>query len=146
MIANNSTNGSLSSSSSGNVIVGGTPVDGRSVEVEQGPRWLVEFAIDPPAWVLVVLVVIALIVIGLAALGYRRNGGLDQEILEEMGQIGTIVLSIMACAEVWTLTFEFGYVVDVLGGTVVGYAIAQYFIWAYYKTEERSRSVAKSRS
>lgn len=112
------------------------------VEVEQGPEWLVELAIDPPAWVLVVLVAIAVAVIGLAALGYRRNGGLDQEVLEEMGQIGTIVLSIMACAELWTLTFEFGYVVDVLGGTVVGYAIAQYFIWAYYQAQEETEQLS----
>lgn len=113
-----------------------------SVRVEQGPRWLVELAIDPPAWLLVVLVSIAVAVIALAALGYRRNDGLDQDVLEEMGVIGTIVFCIVVSAEMWSLAFDFGYVIDVLAGTAIGFGLAQYLIWAYYQAQEENEQLS----
>lgn len=110
---------------------------------EQGPGWLIEILSNPPTWLLGVMVAIAVATVGLSVLSYQRNEGLDQEVLEEMGEIGTIVLSIVICSNIWIQAFETGYVVTVLGGTTVGFAVARTFIWAYHESEKSSLSAAE---
>lgn len=133
MTANNSSNQTAAADSGGDVIV----VDGTLVHIERGPAWLADLLIGPPTWVQVTLAAIAVVTIGLAALGYRRHG-LDREVLEEMAQIGTIVFCITVSTIMLRELAITGYLVNVLAGTAGGYALAQYLIRSYYRQESAS--------
>lgn len=102
--------------------VDGVGIESDGVVVEQGPEFVVDLFVNPPWWVPVGMVVIAIIVIALAALGYRRHG-IDEDVLEEMLQIGSIVIAIAAVAKILAAFLSLPYVADVLCGTAIGYLI-----------------------
>ena len=111
-------------------MMGRISISNGDVKVEQGPEWFVQLAVDPPAWIYVALFLIVASVISLAALGYRRNGGLDDEVLEEMGEIGTIVISILVASHLWVSTYSVDYFADIVAGTVIGFVAARSLIFA----------------
>jgi hypothetical protein len=93
--------------------------------VEHGSAALARLAYNPPAWLGTALKIGAVAIVGLAALGYRRAGGLDEDVILEMGENGlTVVFALVAANAVVRLT-AWSYPVQVLAGGVGGWLAAQ---------------------
>lgn len=91
--------------------------------VEQGPAWLVEWTVEPPAWLYGATVggVLALLVL----LGYAAwRVDVDEDVIEETCETVLIVGCIASATWVVVSTGRFGYVTDVLLGTGSGYCTA----------------------
>lgn len=99
--------------------------DGTPVRIEQGPRWLVQLAYCPPPWVFDALVAIAVVVIGLAALGWYRHGGLDEDVLNEMAELTMVGLVVIAATTSLVRLDVLPYVGDVFVGTLIGWGGVQ---------------------
>lgn len=99
-------------------------------EIAQGPQWLADLLVDPPLWVLGVLVGLTVVCLGFAGVALRRHG-LNDDILREQGEVLIIVLSIVAVTQMLTSNAELPYLADVAGGTVGGFAIAKTVFYIY---------------
>lgn len=91
--------------------------------VEQGPTWLVELTVEPPTWLYVttqLAIVAAIVLVGYAA--WRVD--IDEELIEEVGEMLLIVGSIAAATSLVVSSGRFGYVADVGLGTATGYCAA----------------------
>ena len=94
------------------------------IVVAQGPAFLARLLWNPPGWLNPLIGLLVVVTIGLAVVGYRRHGGLDPELLADMGQN----VSIVAFALILTYMVRgipgIPYVVDVAVGGVGGWVLA----------------------
>lgn len=99
---------------------GGVP--GPDVTVTQGPEWLVELYLTPPAWVNPAIKLVGLL--ALAVVGwrlYQQGWTVDAETQLQMGIIaGTVVGVVTGVLAMANLTSQ-PYAVDVTVGFVIGY-------------------------
>lgn len=121
---------------------GGVPV-----QVEQGPRWLVALAFDPPAWVDVGLGLVVLLVLVLVALSLYRNDGLPEGAGREILQNLATVIGAAGITALLVATAPLPYVLDVVGGGLGGGLLGcGLFRWAAasYDRERASNSEVKA--
>lgn len=101
---------------------GGVPV-----QVEQGPRWLVELFYDPPAWAGLVLLVAAVLVLVLVAISLVRHQGVPAGAGRDVGQNLLIVVTVAVNTTLLVQFADLAYWLDVLigggGGWLLGVAL-----------------------
>lgn len=94
------------------------------VVIEQGPEWLVELAFAPPAWLSWgVNIALVVLIAGVAWGCYRVD--VDEELLEEWGEIVLIVGSIGGVTHAVSVSAALPYLADVVVGTAAGFCVAQ---------------------
>ncbi len=95
-------------------------VDAGCIKVEQGPEWLARLLYDPPSFVEIGVFVIAIVVVGLAYLGYRNvndDANAKTEVSIEMAQNALVVVFALLLTSLLVEVATLPYVLDVaLGG------------------------------
>lgn len=123
---------------------GAVVVGGQTGQIEQGPTQLVNLLYSPPAWFETAFWGIILVVVGLATMSAYQHG-VPPEAIEEMGEIGIIVVSIWKMTGVVVTHLNLSYLVDVGVGTAAGFVVAKCVIWALYQMSGgRTTSATKS--
>jgi len=105
------------------------------VFVESGPRWLVQFLLEPPAWFELLLALLVLVSLAGAVIGYRRLGGLDEEVVAEQSFNVLVVFGVIIAMKLLK-PLGYSYFIDVVLAFVLGSAAAWAISWALFPGRE----------
>lgn len=95
---------------------------GPLIIVESGPRWLVELAYQPPAWMDTAIVIIVVVTVGLAALGAYRHGTFDRALQRDLLRNGGTVVAVLGLGA--AVRGVEPYWAAMLGAGIGGWALA----------------------
>lgn len=114
---------------------------GAPVQVEQGPRWLVELAYNPPGWLDVALVAAIVVVLVLVTISVKRNGISHEARRDALRNLTTVAGAAMLTMLVMSVA-DFRYGIDVLvgglGGSMLGMGVFEYLATRYDATRSQT--------
>ena len=93
---------------------------------KQGPDWLIDLLVMPPAWLRIVVVLAVVVVLALTARSLaRRDWHLDDDVQSDILDNAVTIVSIIAATLVVSSVADIGYLADVVGGFVGGFATSR---------------------
>lgn len=99
-----------------------TNVSRPPVFIEQGPEWLVQIYLEPPAWLNPSLQALAAIVFAIVMYRlYQSNWKIGLDTQREMQSIVAVIVGVTITTTTMMSWFEFSYLIDVSIGFLVGY-------------------------